>query len=96
MQSLKLPHAPTVFRVTAVFLGLLLAGSVWAGQPVNINAADAKTLAASLDDIGTTKAEAIVAYRAAHGPFTAAAQLSQVKGIGEKTIAKNTAFIKLK
>jgi competence protein ComEA len=39
--------------------------------PININSADAETLTRELKGIGATKAKAIVAYREAHGPFTA-------------------------
>jgi len=56
---------------------------------VDINHADAKTLAESLAGVGLVKAEAIVAYRNEHGPFSRADDLAKVKGIGAKTIAAN-------
>ena len=56
---------------------------------VDINSADAKALAESLDGIGLVKAEAIVADREEHGPFRRAEDLKQVKGIGSKTIDAN-------
>lgn len=62
-------------------------------EPVNINTADAATIAAGLTGIGEKKAEAIVAYRDANGPFKSAEELSNIKGIGENTIAKNAANI---
>ena len=52
-----------------------------AAQPVNINRADAATLAGSLKGIGMRKAEAIVAYRTEHGPFKSVDELANVKGI---------------
>ena len=55
-------------------------------QPVNINRADAATLADSLKGIGMRKAEAIVAYRTEHGPFKSVDELANVKGIGAKTL----------
>ena len=55
---------------------------------VSINKADVDTLA-SLTGVGPAKAEAIVAYRKAHGGFKSIEQLTEVKGIGEATIAKN-------
>ncbi|ADU27997.1 ComEA family DNA-binding protein [Ethanoligenens harbinense] len=58
-----------------------------AGAPVDINTADANTLA-SLPGIGDTLAQRIIDYRNAHGPFTSTAQLDQVKGIGEKKMAE--------
>ncbi len=62
-------------------------------QQVNINNADAATLAQTLHGVGEKKANAIVAHRKKHGPFKSANGLDQVKGIGEKTIAKNRARI---
>ncbi len=56
---------------------------------VDINHADAKTLAQSLIGVGLVKAEAIVAYRDEHGPFSRAEDLGKVKGIGAKTINAN-------
>jgi competence protein ComEA len=44
---------------------------------------------ASLNGIGESKAQAIVAYREANGPFQSADDLVNVKGIGEATVAKN-------
>lgn len=63
--------------------------------PVNVNSADAKTIAKELHGIGNGKAQLIVAYRDSHGPFTSADQLRQIKGIGKKTIEKNREFILL-
>ena len=62
--------------------------SVWA-VPVDINTADVSTLAAELNGVGTSKAAAIVAYREANGPFLRIEDLSNVKGIGVKTVEKN-------
>lgn len=62
---------------------------------ININTADVATLA-SLNGIGESKAEAIVAYRDANGPFKAAADLANVKGIGERTIEKNAKRLTVK
>lgn len=63
---------------------------------VNINNADAATLAQNLEGIGEQKANAIVAHRKKHGPFKSVDGLDQVKGIGEKTLEKNRARIVLK
>jgi competence protein ComEA len=65
-------------------------------QIVNVNTADAATLAAALKGIGESKAQAIVAYRKEHGPFKSADDLAEVKGIGEKWIAANRDRIVLK
>ncbi len=62
-------------------------------SPVNINTADAKTISKSLNGIGMKKAQAIVAYRDQKGNFKSYQDLVKVKGIGDKTIAKNKSEI---
>lgn len=57
-------------------------------SPVNINTADAKTIAEALSGIGLKKAEAIVKYREEKGPFKTAEDLVNVNGIGGKTVEK--------
>ena len=81
--------------VLALALILTLPGLAFAATPVNINKADASTIATSLDGIGQSKAQAIVAWRDAHGPFKSADDLSQVKGIGAATLERNRAAILL-
>ena len=70
-------------------LTLALALPAFAATPVNVNTADAETIAKSLDGIGLAKAKAIVAFRDEHGPFKSADELSQVKGIGAATLQRN-------
>ncbi|MCG3144503.1 MAG: hypothetical protein HONDAALG_01933 [Gammaproteobacteria bacterium] len=71
-------------------LAALLAVSPLAfGEPVDINTADAATLAKELNGVGEAKAQAIVAYREQHGPFQSVEELAMVDGIGEKTLAAN-------
>lgn len=60
---------------------------------VNINTADAETIASVLSGVGLKKAQAIVEHREHHGRFDAATDLTKVKGIGEATVAKNAAKI---
>ena len=74
---------------------LLLAGSAFAADRVDINAADAAQLEKSLVGVGPSKAEAIVEYRKAHGAFRSAEQLAEVKGVGLKTVEKNRDRISL-
>ena len=72
----------------AVSATLLLALPASAG-PVDINTADAATLASAMNGVGEKKAATIVAYREAHGPFRRVEDLSNVKGIGTSTVEKN-------
>jgi competence protein ComEA len=58
-------------------------------QPVNINKADAETLAQNLDGVGYSRAEAIVKYREAYGPFIAVDDLVEVKGVGPSIVDNN-------
>ena len=77
----------------AIVAAVLLASTAIAG-PVNINTADAKTLARELDGVGKAKAEAIVAYREKNGPFKSADDLVKVKGLGKKLIEQNKANLR--
>jgi competence protein ComEA len=73
----------------ALLLSLALLGTAGAAEKVNINTADAATLDRVLHNVGAAKAEAIVAYRKANGPFQSPEQLAQVKGIGLRTVEQN-------
>lgn len=80
--------------VPLVAAALLAPALAWGG-PVNINTADADTLARELTGVGKARAEAIVAYRTKHGPFKSADDLVLVKGIGQKVIDENRANIRV-
>ena len=54
----------------------------YSAAAVDVNTADAETLADRLIGIGAAKAKAIVAYRNQHGPFAGPEDLLAVKGIG--------------
>lgn len=73
----------------SLVLSLLLAGTAIAAEKININTADAATIDRVLVNVGPSKADAIVAYRKANGPFRSAEQLALVKGIGLTTVEKN-------
>jgi competence protein ComEA len=60
---------------------------------VNINTANAETLALVLDGVGASKAHAIVAYRDEHGTFASANELTEVKGIGNRIVDANAGKI---
>lgn len=68
--------------------------TAWAG-PVDINTADAPTLARELSGVGDARAEAIVAYRKEHGPFRSIDELGLVKGIGRRVIEDNRANLRV-
>ena len=67
-------------------LGLLLCSGI-AFATVNINTATKDELV-SLPGIGPAKAQAILDYRKAHGPFKTVEELKDVKGIGAKRFEK--------
>ena len=83
----------TIYTTIALMM-LLFSPMVFAGQ-VNINSADAQTLAAQLKGVGEKKAQLIVDYRQKHGAFKNVDELENVKGISLKTIEKNKANIGL-
>jgi len=58
-------------------------------EAIDINSADASAIAATITGIGPARAEAIVAYRKANGPFDSVDDLVLVKGIGGATLDKN-------
>lgn len=71
----------------ACAIGLGLAGINLAFAAVNINTATPADLD-GVKGIGPSKAQAIVDYRSKHGPFKSLDDLKNVKGFGEKSIAK--------
>ena len=66
---------------------LFALSSSFAWATVNLNTASKDDLVA-LPGIGPVKAQAILDYRAAHGPFKSIEQLKDVKGIGAKRFEK--------
>ena len=80
----------TLFAAAALF-----ATTAMAGNPVNVNSASAEEIAEGLDGVGQSKAQAIVEYRDANGPFGSPEALMAVKGIGQATVDKNEEFILL-
>jgi competence protein ComEA len=80
----------------ATLVALVLLAPIGAfAEPVNINTADAATLAKALNGVGPAKAKAIVSYRDKNGPFKSVDQLAMVEGITQKLIDKNRADIRL-
>ena len=64
-------------------------------EKVNINTADAKTLA-SLTGVSRGLAEKIVKYREEHGAFKKPEDLRRVEGIGHAVLEKNRERISVK
>lgn len=63
---------------------------------ININTADATTLASILKGVGLKKAEAIIEYRKAYGPFHDIQELTEVRGIGKSIVEQNVGMIAVK
>ena len=59
---------------------------------VNINTADAAQLS-NLPRVGLKVAQRIVEYRTAHGPFARTSDLMQVKGFGQKSFDRISAYL---
>lgn len=75
-------------------LAMLLACGLASAGPVNINTADAPTIAKELDGIGMARAEAIVEWRRRNGAFASLADLQKVKGVGPRILELNRANIR--
>lgn len=105
------PRAGLFYSTKMLLLQLLLIGSLgtaFIGSPayaqvvqeapastININTADAQTLASGLKGVGMSRAEDIIRYREAYGPFATVEELTSVKGIGKSTLEKNRQVITL-
>jgi competence protein ComEA len=83
-----------VRRSVQILIASLAPMMAWAG-PVDINRADAATIAKELQGIGLSRAQAIVAYREKNGSFKSVDDLRKVKGIGARTLELNRANIRV-
>ncbi len=91
-----LNHSRVVVRLVlmaAVILPLFVSHA-WASGKVNVNTASAEELA-QLENVGQVKAQAIVEYREANGGFESVQALTQVSGVGERTVEMNLDRIEL-
>lgn len=66
--------------------------SLLAGEIINLNTASRSDLL-RLPNIGTVRADAILAYRAEHGPFRSLDELQNVDGIGPGTLETLRPFL---
>ncbi|MCQ2008465.1 helix-hairpin-helix domain-containing protein [Sporolactobacillus sp. STSJ-5] len=57
------------------------------GEMVHVNTADEQTMQ-NLPGVGPAKAKAIIHYREEHGPFKSVDELTNVSGIGDKSLEK--------
>ena len=82
-------------NIVKLLLSMLLfvMASVAVADSVNINTASAADLAEGLTGIAESRAAAIVADRAANGPFKQPSDITRVKGIGDKLFEKNKSVI---
>ena len=80
----------TVFAVLTTALMMAWVAPLFAGDTgkVNINTAPLEELI-TLEGVGETYAERIIAYREKNGDFKNPEEILNVKGIGEKTFAAN-------
>ncbi|HEX7012213.1 MAG TPA: helix-hairpin-helix domain-containing protein [Steroidobacteraceae bacterium] len=81
-------------RRTVQALIVSLMPAIAPAGPVDINSADAATIAKELQGIGLSRAKAIVEYREKNGAFKSIEDLRKVKGIGAQTLERNQANIR--
>jgi competence protein ComEA len=82
--------------VLALIAGQVMSSLAWAApDSVNVNSADAELIAEVLDGVGLVRAEAIVEYRETNGRFDDPYDLTNVKGIGDRTVELNEGRIRL-
>lgn len=80
--------------ILALVLALGIGNAALAAEPVDVNTATVEQLSEALNGVGESKAEAIVEYREANGPFTHIDELINVRGIGMATVDKNREMIR--
>jgi len=93
--------AAAIFAVLVLCLGNLVLANDISDQSsdgvmtVNVNEADAASIANTLVGIGISRAQAIVDYREQYGRFYSAEELTAVKGIGQSTVERNLSRISI-
>jgi len=82
-----------LFRTIVLLATFIFASAAWSAA-IDINTATSEQLTA-LKGVGYKKAQAIVNYRNKNGNFKTIESLSNVKGIGLKTVEKNRSIIEI-
>ena len=62
---------------------------------INVNTANAESLAEALDGVGLSRARSIIEWREANGPFQDPYDLVQVRGISERIVKMNEQRIRV-
>ncbi len=93
--SLALLASPTSVFAQAQTSAEQAPAEIQPDNRVNINTADAETLALALDGIGMAKAQEIIVYREQNGDFKTVDELQNVRGIGKATLERNRSRILL-
>ncbi len=102
-------HFPQQLTCLLFIFGLAMAQSTLAQTPaqqsetqepaasstININTADAESLAEALDGVGLSRARSIIEWREANGPFQDPYDLVQVRGISERIVTINEERIRV-
>lgn len=91
--SLALLASPTSVFAQAQTSAEQAPAEIQPDNRVNINTADAETLALALDGIGMAKAQEIIVYREQNGDFKTVDDLQNVRGIGKATLERNRSRI---
>lgn len=85
-----------LYMKTWVIVIAAILAPMWAlAGPVDLNNADAPTLAKELDGVGMARAQAIVEYREKNGRFRSVDELLNVKGIGPQVLEKNRSSLQV-
>jgi len=87
LASERIKELNEIIALTGDTSGPSTTGHGGGGDVINLNTADVSQLK-RLPGIGPKKAQAIVDFREANGPFTSVDALTQVHGIGAKTVDK--------
>jgi competence protein ComEA len=95
MKKLNRTFRVSVSRLLLVLSLVFIPFSLFAASPLDINTATAAEFSAVMSGVGVKKAEAIITYRDANGPFDSVEQLTKVKGIGNVLLDRNRDLVRV-